>query len=173
MKTLLQLLLAAALLNAVARSAAAAWDYYQLKDAAQQTVIFGFGASTADLEARIVRRAADLGIPLGPGAVTVTRDGPRTAARASYTQAIELFPRFEYPWAFAFEVDGPGLWEALYRDGRPVSYSYLDHDLPLWAAQTAYAARPWAFEMPSAGRPLSWQILLSLRRRVRELESKS
>ena len=31
--------------------------------------------------------------------------------------------------------------------------------------QTAYAARPWAFEMPSAGRPLSWEILLALRRR--------
>jgi len=31
--------------------------------------------------------------------------------------------------------------------------------------QTAYAARPWAFEMPSAGRSLSWEILLALRRR--------
>jgi S-adenosylmethionine:tRNA ribosyltransferase-isomerase len=31
--------------------------------------------------------------------------------------------------------------------------------------QTVYAARPWAFEMPSAGRPLSWEILLALRRR--------
>ena len=65
----------------------------------------------------------------------------------------------------AFDAQGPALWEALYRDGRPVSYSYLDHELPLWAVQTTYAARPWAFEMPSAGRPLSWEILLSLRRR--------
>ena len=31
--------------------------------------------------------------------------------------------------------------------------------------QTVYAARPWAFEMPSAGRPLSWEILLALRRK--------
>ena len=30
-------------------------------------------------------------------------------------------------------------------------------------------ARPWAFEMPSAGRPLSWDILLALRRRRRAL----
>jgi S-adenosylmethionine:tRNA ribosyltransferase-isomerase len=28
-----------------------------------------------------------------------------------------------------------------------------------------YAGRPFAFEMPSAGRPLSWEILLALRRR--------
>jgi len=31
--------------------------------------------------------------------------------------------------------------------------------------QTAYAARPWAAEMPSAGRPLTWDVLLGLRRR--------
>ena len=46
-----------------------------------------------------------------------------------------------------------------------MQYSYLAHDLPLWAVQTVYAARPWAFEMPSAGRPLSWEILLALRRK--------
>jgi S-adenosylmethionine:tRNA ribosyltransferase-isomerase len=63
-----------------------------------------------------------------------------------------------------FDVDGDALWAALYREGRPVQYSYLAHDLPLWAVQTVYAARPWAFEMPSAGRPLSWEILLALRR---------
>jgi len=60
---------------------------------------------------------------------------------------------------------GNALWAALYCEGRPVQYSYLAHDLPLWAVQTVYAARPWAFEMPSAGRPLSWEILLALRRK--------
>ena len=65
----------------------------------------------------------------------------------------------------AFELAGDALWGALYRAGRPVSYSYLTEALPLWAVQTVYAARPWAFEMPSAGRSLSWEILLALRRR--------
>ena len=64
-----------------------------------------------------------------------------------------------------FTPGGDALWAALYREGRPVQYSYLAHDLPLWAVQTVYAARPWAFEMPSAGRPLSWEILLALRRK--------
>ena len=64
-----------------------------------------------------------------------------------------------------FDREGDALWAALYQEGRPVQYSHLAHDLPLWAVQTAYAARPWAFEMPSAGRPLSWEILLALRRR--------
>jgi len=64
-----------------------------------------------------------------------------------------------------FDLEGDALWAALYREGRPVQYAHLAHDLPLWAVQTVYAARPWAFEMPSAGRPLSWEILLALRRR--------
>jgi S-adenosylmethionine:tRNA ribosyltransferase-isomerase len=64
-----------------------------------------------------------------------------------------------------FDVEGAALWAALYREARPVQYSYLAHELPLWAVQTVYAARPWAFEMPSAGRPLSWEILLALRAR--------
>jgi len=70
-----------------------------------------------------------------------------------------------------FALDGDALWAALYRAGRPVQYSYLAHDLPLWAVQTVYAARPWAFEMPSAGRPLSWEILLALRRKGVRLTS--
>jgi S-adenosylmethionine:tRNA ribosyltransferase-isomerase len=67
--------------------------------------------------------------------------------------------------ALRFDVDGDALWAALYREARPIQYSYLAHELPLWAVQTVYAGRPWAFEMPSAGRPLSWEMLLALRAR--------
>lgn len=61
------------------------------------------------------------------------------------------------------------LWQALYRIGAPVQYAHRREPLPLWAVQTAYAARPWAAEMPSAGRPLTWEILLGLRRAGVEL----
>lgn len=57
------------------------------------------------------------------------------------------------------------LWQALYAHGRPVQYAHRRELLPLYEVQTAYAARPWAAEMPSAGRPLTWQVLLELRRR--------
>jgi S-adenosylmethionine:tRNA ribosyltransferase-isomerase len=62
-----------------------------------------------------------------------------------------------------FDARGDAFWAALYRQARPVQYAHLHHALPLWAVQNVYAARPWAFEMPSAGRPLSWAILLALR----------
>ncbi|HVT09981.1 MAG TPA: S-adenosylmethionine:tRNA ribosyltransferase-isomerase [Polyangia bacterium] len=72
-----------------------------------------------------------------------------------------------WPRIVELELDshGDALWEALYREGRPVQYAYLAHELPLWAVQTVYASRPWSFEMPSAGRPLSWELLLALRRK--------
>lgn len=81
---------------------------------------------------------------------------------ASIVARAPLSPRLV---ALRFDVGGDALWAALYREARPVQYSYLAHELPLWAVQTVYAGRPWAFEMPSAGRPLSWETLLALRRR--------
>ena len=56
------------------------------------------------------------------------------------------------------------LWQALYANGKPVQYAHRTELLPLYAVQTAYAARPWAVEMPSAGRALTWDVLLGLRR---------
>jgi len=50
----------------------------------------------------------------------------------------------------------------LFAAGRPVQYAHLRHDLAPWDVATAYGGRPWAVEMPSAGRPLSWRILRAL-----------
>lgn len=43
----------------------------------------------------------------------------------------------------------------VWRLGRPIQYSYLDRELSLSEVQTSYGTRPWAVEMPSAGRPLT------------------
>ena len=64
-----------------------------------------------------------------------------------------------------FSKEGIGMWTGIYAHGRPVQYSYLKNGLALWSVQTVYASRPWAAEMPSAGYPLSWSILLELKRR--------
>jgi S-adenosylmethionine:tRNA ribosyltransferase-isomerase len=64
-----------------------------------------------------------------------------------------------------FAARGAALWRALYRAGRPVQYAHTARPLALWEVQTAYAARPWAVEAPSAGLALSWELLLDLRRR--------
>ena len=68
-----------------------------------------------------------------------------------------------------FDLTGAALWRALYRAGRPVQYAHHTDDLDLWTVQTVYAGRPWAVEMPSAGRPLDWRTLGALRQRGVEL----
>ena len=64
-----------------------------------------------------------------------------------------------------FDRGPEALWPALYAAGRPVQYSYLRAPLALWHVQTAYASRPWSVEMPSAGRPLTWDVLSTARGR--------
>jgi S-adenosylmethionine:tRNA ribosyltransferase-isomerase len=66
-------------------------------------------------------------------------------------------------------LTGDALWQAIYAAGAPVQYAHRPERLPLYAVQTSYAARPWAAEMPSAGRPLTWDVLLGLRRAGVEL----
>ena len=105
MKAILKLLVAAAIINAAVRGGAAAWSYYQLKDAAQQTVVFGANATPEQLHGQIMRQAAEYDVPLEPQDLAVTRDGARTIAEASYSQEIELFPRYVRPFTFTFRVD--------------------------------------------------------------------
>jgi S-adenosylmethionine:tRNA ribosyltransferase-isomerase len=114
-------------------------------------VLFGAG----DWRQRTEDRAQPPTLPIGARLRFGALAAEIVAHAAASPRLVEL----------RFARAGDALWAALYRAGRPVQYSYLAHDLPLWAVQTVYATRPWAFEMPSAGRPLSWEILLALRRK--------
>ena len=105
MKAVLKLVIAVALLNAVVRGADSAWNYYQLKDAAQRALLFGAQASSKQLHEQIMGRAGELQIPLNPQDLTVSWRSGRRIAEASYTQQIEFFPRYRYPVLFSFDVD--------------------------------------------------------------------
>jgi S-adenosylmethionine:tRNA ribosyltransferase-isomerase len=61
-----------------------------------------------------------------------------------------------------FTTTGDAFWTALYRHGRAVQYAYAAAPLELWHTQTAYAARPWSVEAPSAGRPLVPSLLRAI-----------
>ena len=105
MKTIIKALVAIALINALARGAMAQWNYYQLKDDAQQLITFGADSSTDQIESEILQKAQELDIPLQADDVTVRRDGLRSSAQVSYTEQIEFFPSYKYPVKFDFIVD--------------------------------------------------------------------
>ncbi len=54
----------------------------------------------------------------------------------------------------------------LARHGRPIQYAHVPEPLALWDVWTSLAARPVAFEPPSAGVALDWRLLASWRERV-------
>jgi S-adenosylmethionine:tRNA ribosyltransferase-isomerase len=110
-------------------------------------VLFGAG----DHRTRTEHRAAPPAIAVGE----VVRFGDLHARVVALSgRRVELVTR----------ESGDALWQALYASGAPVQYAHRPELLPLYAVQTAYASRPWAAEMPSAGRPLTWDVLLGLRR---------
>jgi S-adenosylmethionine:tRNA ribosyltransferase-isomerase len=113
--------------------------------------LFGVLLGAGDHRTRTEHRAAPPAVAVGE-AVVVGELHARVVATAG--RRVELIAH----------ESGDALWQALYVSGKPVQYAHRAELLPLYAVQTAYASRPWAAEMPSAGRPLTWDVLLGLRR---------
>ncbi|HEU0108283.1 MAG TPA: S-adenosylmethionine:tRNA ribosyltransferase-isomerase [Vicinamibacteria bacterium] len=101
-------------------------------------------------------------LPAGSTLAFGSLDDGAPALRATVVAVSAVSPRLV---RLAFDRQGDELWSAVYRRGKPVQYSYVRAPLALWHVQTAYASRPWAAEAPSAGRPLTWRVLLEARRR--------
>jgi S-adenosylmethionine:tRNA ribosyltransferase-isomerase len=139
----------------------------------------GWGPAGQALELRLVGEREDGSwdaVLFGPGDWRMrTEDRPAPAGvypGAHLSFGVALWGTVEWVDADAprlvrvrFGQEGPAFWSALYRAGRPVQYSYLKAALHLWDVQTTYASRPWAVELPSAGRPLVGSVLAGLARR--------
>ena len=104
-KAAIKIVLALAVLNAAFRAGALAWDHYQLRDEAQQLIVFGNNIPTTDLHNRILQKANELDIRLLSENLVVRRDGLRTIADARYTQPLEYFPNQTYSVNLSFTVD--------------------------------------------------------------------
>jgi hypothetical protein len=105
-KTLIKLLIAAAIINGTARVGMAAARYYQLKDESQELVTFGGNIVPGELQNQILLKAEALRLPLAFEDILVTREGLRTTASAAYTDSVEVFPNYKYPIKFQFKVEG-------------------------------------------------------------------
>ena len=106
MKTLIKLLIAAAIINGAARYGLSTWTQYQFRDAVQQILLFGSGASTDDLENEIMMEADRQDVPLEREKLDVQQRDMVVTAEASYLDEIELVPGYKYPktWTFNIEV---------------------------------------------------------------------
>src|SRR5262245_32237504 len=98
--------------------------------------------------------------PLPPAVVPGDRIslGPLTATIAGVR---------DHPRLVSLHFDGPPdtIWAGLAHHGRPIQYAHVAIPLALWDVWTAIANPPVAFEAPSAGFALDWQLLATLRGR--------
>ncbi|MDR3576975.1 MAG: S-adenosylmethionine:tRNA ribosyltransferase-isomerase [Anaerolineaceae bacterium] len=77
-------------------------------------------------------------------------------------QVLGPAPDLPFLWQIRFDPCCMPLVDLIYRLGEPVRYSYVEETYPIDLYQTVYAAEPGSVEMPSAGRPFSWEMLLAL-----------
>ena len=116
MKIILKLFIAIVIINGTVRAGVAAWEHYEMTDAAQQVVLFGTTSPVAELKTSIVARADRLQVPISAATVHVHRRGTRTWADSRYARPVELFPNFKYPLTFSFEVEAFSLGSAAPED---------------------------------------------------------
>jgi hypothetical protein len=105
MKTLVKLVIAAAVIHATWRAGTAYWRYYQFRDGLQQTAQFSGVRSENELQDRAYEIARQYEVPIEPGRITVRRVENHTLIDATYVEQIELVPRYYYPYQFTVSVD--------------------------------------------------------------------
>lgn len=119
------------------------------------------------VEVRLAHRRADdlWDVLLLNGKQHIGRQGMRlTFGEGLAARVLARRPDLPFLWRMQFDVCCAPLLDLIYRLGEPVRYTYVEDALPLDFYQTVYATQPGSVEMPSAGRPLTWELILNLRK---------
>ena len=105
-KSIIKILIAVALANALWHVASAYLSYYRFKDSVNELAIRSSGRTESQLKAKVVELAAMYDEPLEAEAVEVRKDEQHTYIDGSYVKTISLFPGYDYPWPFVIKIDG-------------------------------------------------------------------
>jgi len=93
--------------------------------------------------------------PLAPGDTLLL--GPLQAT----VEALLGHPRLV---SLLFHGTADEVWAGLASHGKPIQYAHLQTSLELWDVWTKVAGAPVAFEPPSAGFILDWEVLSAIRK---------
>jgi len=105
MKTIIQLLIAALILNAGWHIGNAYYKYYNFKDDVQQAALFGNSKSEVELQNRVLQLASQSQLPLAAENVSVRRENEHTFVNAAYTEQVQIVPTYFYPYEFKMNLD--------------------------------------------------------------------
>ena len=93
-------------------------------------------------------------LPLTPGETIAVAGTPATV--------VGPYPGLPRLWFVSLGAEAERL---LWRTGEPIRYGYVGESYPLSTYQTIFARHAGSAEMPSAGRPFTKRVLVSLNRR--------
>jgi len=79
--------------------------HFEFKVELEELARFGGELSDGEIQAKAVRTAASLQIPVTDRDVQVRRSGDHFYIDVTYRQMLEVFPRYKYPWDFAIHVN--------------------------------------------------------------------
>jgi hypothetical protein len=104
MKTIIQLAIAALVINAAFQTARVYWDFYEFQDAIQQEALHGREATASQMHKRVLEIAAEHGIELAWGDVIIGSEPAQTSIDVDYEQPIPLAPGYKRVWPFKASV---------------------------------------------------------------------
>ena len=102
MKTLLKLLVVAAVVNGAYRFGMAEYRFSQLKQSTHSVLVLGTNTRIEELKEQILKKGTELGLAVSAETVSLARENIRTTAAVSYQQDIEVFPGVKYPRNYSF-----------------------------------------------------------------------
>jgi S-adenosylmethionine:tRNA ribosyltransferase-isomerase len=128
-------------------------------------VLQATGTDGVPVEIRLAHRLSDTQWR----ALLVSATAPGAGARLLLPEGLVATVAHQHPGEplqeITFSRGGWALYDTIYRIGQPVRYEYLHEPWDLDYYQTVFASVPGSVEMPSAGRPFTWQMLFGLKQR--------
>ena len=89
--------------------------------------------------------------------------------RLRFSENIEAIIEKSYPdsplMTISFQCTEDILQCFIYKNGEPIRYEYISDPSGLEDYQTVFGTVPGSVEMPSAGRPFSWEMLFALKKK--------
>jgi S-adenosylmethionine:tRNA ribosyltransferase-isomerase len=142
----------------------AAWAFTRGRDEGELRVLLFDGAHGLEADA----------VVLGAGHMRERTEDRRPPARLAEGEKLTLAggatalviacgPDSPRRVRLRFDGEKREILRALYAFAVPIQYAYVERPLALYNVVLPYAGRPWASEMPSAGRPLDFAALSRLR----------
>jgi len=96
MRTLLKLLLAAAVLYVAWRFGQSYWCFYQFEDGVQQAAQFAFKQDEAEVRSQVVSIGSRLGLTIDPDAVSVRKTMSEITVDLAYVDQVPILPSRPY-----------------------------------------------------------------------------